>query len=179
MQMDVRVEIAARRFAGTDVAVINVIFPTHPLSKAEIMSFDPEYLRVVEAEQEGSLKLIVDGDSVLITVGPENGDVEGFRAMMNATGIFALSMLTGTEQDLGVPGMFVGRTLMAENAQGRVISDSGAVQATPQELELIKTRDASEEFEGTVVSDPTELASFINASERCAQVRAADPSQSN
>ena len=179
MQLDVRVEIAARRFAGTNVAVINVIFPTSSLSKAEVMSFNPEYLRVVDAEQEGSLKLIVDGDTVLITIHPSNGDVEGFRATLNDTGIFALSLLTGTEKDLGTPGMFVGRTLMAENSRGRVSSDSGAVQATPQELEEAKVHDASEAFEGTSLNDPTELAAFINASERCAQVRALNQSNAN
>ncbi len=178
MEMNVQVEVAARRFAGTDIAVINVMFPSIPASRAEVEAFNPHLLRVVEAEN-GCLALVVDGGALLTTLTPANGDLEGFKRLLDDSGIFVLNLMAGTEPTPLEGGKLVARTLTAENGQGRVISDSGVVEATGAEVAVAKAAATTESFDGIVLSDPSELAPYLNTRRDCRDARTLDPSQAN
>jgi len=178
MELDVRIEAVARRFASVDVAVINVMFPPHPVSVAEVMAFSPDYMRIVEAEATGSLKLIVDRVNVVATLSPDNGDLDDFRRLLDEHGIFAVNLLTRETKD-GTERI-VARTLMAENNAGRVISDSGVVYASASEAYALQegAGHAEECYHGTVLEDQAALAAFLDNGSR-AEARTVDPSSAN
>lgn len=179
MELNVQVEVAARRFAGTDVAVINVMFPSHPASRMEVEAFRPTLLRVTEAP-DGAMDLTVDGE-VVTTITDANGDLMAFRRLVTRSGVFALSLMTGTERTPLEDGKFIARTFIAENQMGRVISDSGVVEASPEQLAMAEQTalEFEESYHGHVMQDPAELAAFLSDDTSAAEHRVLDPSIAN
>jgi hypothetical protein len=169
MELDVQVEIAARRFAGTNVAVVNVMFPPSPVAEAEVENLSPQSLQVAE---EDGLMLKLNG-SPLIPLDGGNGDLAAFQTLVDTTGVFVLNMITTTADG----STLLMRTLMAENGTGRVISDSGVVTASQAEMDNVGG--VEEDYNGVVLQDTAELAAYLDVTHRGAAARTLDPSQAN
>ncbi len=174
----VEVKLGAGSFGGVPFATILVTLPPSPFTLAEVQTFAPELLQLQDPDEAGNRNLVVDGQFVTTTINTNMEGCEEFMDALDQHGILVLNLMTYINNGDDEPQLLV-RSMISENNTGRVISDTGPVTTTVDELDSVMAGlpgDVEDQLEGRVLDGANELAGLIDMS---GKHRAVDPSSLN
>lgn len=173
----VEIKLGAGKFGGVPYATILVTMPPSPFTTAEVQTFEPERIQLQDPDENGDRALVLDDRFSPTTIRTDMEGCEEFVAALDEHGILVLNLITYLD-DEDEPRMLC-RSLISENNTGRVISDTGPIVTTKDELDLVADTlpsDVEDKLEGRKLDGVNELADLLDIADRHRRV---DPSTLN
>lgn len=116
------VDLQTHSFADSSYPVIMVTLPAHTMSTLEIMLFNPSRMAIYE-KGDTALVLMVDSQKIA-DLDNRNGNFEQFKKLLDTDGMFVVTLTSCDEGAANVLHILT-RTVVADNATGRVVSNTG------------------------------------------------------
>jgi len=163
---DASLQLNVHAFGGVEYPAITVIFPPSKLSIAEVASFAPERLQVVDSEQPGHMALVRDQDAVVCMFPLDQDEAEAFCELLSATNAYVLTLITHSME--GEEPALLARVLIYENLRGRIASDTKPLRIPLGSLLEVMAKGPTkmplkDMLDGELLGNPLDFATLLNS----------------